>query len=167
MANTGNARRFSDKDKAAILATLAANGGNVKRTARDADVLPATVRRWRDAAKVGQGPSEEAVTEAVTEFVAAAGKVRDMALKSLEAKIAAGELKGSELITTVGVLDDKIRLATGQPTSRTESSSALPPAHELRELMAGVVQGAIAAAERRHDEIIDAEIVQEIPATTR
>jgi transposase-like protein len=166
MANTGTARRFSDKDKAAVLATLAANGGNLKRTARECNVLPATVRRWRDQARAGQGPPEEAVQEAVTEFVSAAARVRDLALVSLEQKIREGSLKGSELITTVGVLDDKIRLATGQPTSRTEAASALPPPDALRELMAGVVQGAIAAAERRHGEIVDAEIVREIPAST-
>jgi ribosomal protein L10 len=83
----------------------------------------------------------------------------------LEERIEEGTIKPSELITTIGVLDDKIRLAKGLATSKVEHSSSLPPAAELQAVLAGVVQGAIAAAERR-DEVIDAEVVSEIPETT-
>jgi transposase-like protein len=42
------ARAYSDEDKAAALAALKANAGNVKRTATQVGVPARTVRRWRD-----------------------------------------------------------------------------------------------------------------------
>ncbi len=155
-------RRFTEADKAAVLTALAANDGNVKRTARETGVAPATVRSWRAQAAAGQGPSEALVLAAVNDFVEDAARVRNKALALLEARISAQEIKSGELVTALGVLDDKVTRAKGLPTSRVENVSALPAPEQLRELMTGFVAGAIAAAEERQADIVDAEVVEEI-----
>ena len=156
----GERRAFSDEEKAKVLASLAANGGIVKRTAAECGVSPATVRKWRGQQSKGQGVSPALVEEAVDEFVRAAERVRNLALEKLEEKIEAGDVKASELVTVVGVLDDKITRSKGLPTSRVETASTLPDPNQLRELMSGFVEGAIRAAEQRHAEIIEADVVE-------
>jgi len=113
----------------------------------------------------GTGPSQDLVAAAVSEFVDDAERVRNKALAQIEEELDNGEVKPAQLITILGVLDDKITRARGLPTAKVEHSSSLPPAAELQAVLAGVVQGAIAAAELR-DSVIDAEVVQEIPETT-
>lgn len=163
MARGGSRLAFSDEDKARVLATLAANNGNVKRTAAECKVSPAAIRSWRGKQQHGQGVAQVLVDEAVDQFVEAAARVRNLALEKLEEKVRAGDVKASELVTIVGVLDDKVTRAKGLPTSRVETSAALPDAQHLRELMSGFVEGAIRAAEQRHSDIIEAEVVAEIP----
>lgn len=161
-------RRLTETDKARIVTALAANGGNIKRTARELGLGPTTVRRYRDKYEHGTGPGQAVVVRVAGEFVEDATRIRDKAMLALEARIDAGEIKASELITALGVLTDKVRLAEGLATTKVEHSSALPPAAELQAILSGVVQGAIAAAERRDAEIVDAEIVEAIalPQTT-
>lgn len=166
MASGGARVAFTDTDKARVLATLAANGGNVKRTARECAVSPATIRSWRSRQTRGTGVAPALVAQQVGEFVADATRIRNKALALLESRIDSGDIKPAELITSLGVLDDKIVRAKGQPDKRVEHSSSLPPAEELGKLMAGFVGAAIQAAERREGEILDAEIVQELPART-
>jgi len=162
MARGGSRLAYSDEDKAQILATLAANGGNVKRTARETGASPAAIRGWKGKQEQGRGIAPALIDEAVDAFVEAAARVRNLALERLEEKIRAGDVKASELVTIVGVLDDKVTRAKGLPTSRVETQSALPDAQHLRELMSGFVEGAIRAAEQRHSDIIEAEVVSEI-----
>lgn len=163
MAGKVGARQFTQADKAQALVTLAANGGNIKRTARDLGVNPNTVRRWRTLAETDSGPDKALVAVAIKEFVGDAERVRNKALGLLEARIDAGEIKAGELITALGVLDDKITRSKGLPTSTVNHQSALPSPEELRGLMTGFVAGAIAAAEERQTIIVDAELVEEIP----
>lgn len=158
----GERKAFSDEDKARVLTTLAANNGVVKRTAAECGVSPATIRKWRGQREQGRGPSAEIVEQAVDEFIESATRVRNLALDKLEEKIRNGEAKVSELATTLGILDDKITRARGLPTSRVETASTLPDPNQLRELMSGFVEGAIRAAEQRHSDIIEAEVVSEI-----
>lgn len=168
MAGSPTARRLTEADKANVVATLAANGGNVKRTARELGLGPATVRRYRDQYAHGTGPSTGLVVAAVGVFVDDAERIRNKALMMLEQRIDAGTIKPSELITTLGVLDDKIRLAKGLHTQQVNHTATLPSADDLREALGPIVQGAIEAAGRRHDEIVDAEIVEVLglPETT-
>ena len=42
--------RYSEEAKAEVLAKLAANGGNVLKTARETGLREGTIRRWRKAA---------------------------------------------------------------------------------------------------------------------
>lgn len=158
--NRGNARKFTDKDKAAALVALAANGGIIKRTAAELGILPATLRRWRDQDKQQAGPSADLVAQAVTHFVDQAETVRNLALDKLETLIRADALSGRELITALGVLDDKVTRAKGLPTHNVQTTSTLPDAGVLRELMAGFIEGSVRAAEAREAEIVEAEIVE-------
>lgn len=152
--------QFSDEDKARLYTALAANDWNVKRTARETGFSISTVRRYRDKFQ-SEPPSTELVEAAVGDFVADAERIRNLALVQLEAAIVNGEIKPRELVTAIGVLDDKITRARGLPTSRTETVSSFPSREELGELMGGFIVGAIEAAKQRHEEIVDAEIVEE------
>ena len=147
---------YSDEDKGAVLAVLAANGGNIKRTSRETGVAEGTLRYWIKKAP----PSDETVQAAVLEFVSRAEAIRKMALDELEKSIETGKVSARELITVVGVLDDKITRAKGLPTQRTEQKLALPSREELASLLGGFVQGAIQMAEQRDEEIVDAEYAE-------
>lgn len=160
MANTGSARRFSEADKAKALTVLASTGGNVKRAARESGVLPATIRRWRDQASRGKGPDQKLIVAAVQSFVDQAELVRNLALDQLESRLRAGEGNIRELGTVLGILDDKVTRAKGLPTHNVQTTSTLPDAGVLRELMAGFIEGSVRAAEAREAEIVEAEIVE-------
>ena len=157
---------YTQEDKARILAVLAANGGNIKRTARETGVPVNTVRRWKTQNAQGAGPPPAVVAAAVGEFVDEAKEVRGMALSLLKAKLAAGDVDARTAVTIVGILDDKVRLATGMPTNRTEHVNTLPPVEEVRGLLEGYGRALLEGATRRNDEIVEAEVVAEIPATT-
>lgn len=161
MAGKSNARRFTEADKAAGLTALAANGGNIKRTAGELDISPVTLRRWRDQAKRGNGPSEELVEAAVDDFVSTATRIRNKALTALEQAIDAGKVRPSELNAIAGTLDDKLTRASGLPTSRVETQPAMSR-EEMALAMGAVIQGAIEAA-RNRQEVIEAEVVPELP----
>lgn len=95
----------------------------------------------------------EAVNQAVTAFSVDADRVRGKALAALEVQIDTGQAKARELITIVGVLDDKVTRARGLATSRTEHTIALPSADDLRAVLGPAVQQALDAAARRENEI--------------
>ena len=165
MAGTSNARRFTESDKAAGLVALAANGGNVKRTARELNVNTATMRRWRDQAAHGIGPDTALVVQAQGNFVNQATRVRDKALAMIEAKLDAGEGSLVELNRIAGTMDDKARLALGMPNTISASTSPSMSKEDLAAVMTATVAGVIAAAKTRH-EVIEATIVRELPAST-
>ena len=142
---------YTEQDQARVYVALASNDGNVKRTARETGVPEATVRRWRDDWKRYGPPDQEAVDEALGDFAERAESVRWKALVELEKKLPGA--KPSELITVVGVLDDKITRAKGLATSRTDHVHHLPSPDEVRELMQGFVQGALEAARTRQREV--------------
>lgn len=150
---------YTEADRAKVFTVLAANDGNIKRTARETNVPENTVRRWKKEF-ISNPPDTEQVTVAVDEFLETAEVVRGFALEMLLVKIPIA--KPSELITIVGVLDDKITRAKGLATQRTEHVLTLPTAEELRNVLGPAIQQAIIAAETRQDEIVEAEIVAEV-----
>lgn len=152
--------KFTEEDRAFVYVTLASNDGNVKRTSRETGIPEQTVRRWKSEF-AEQPPEVHAVEAAVGMQVDDMARVEQLALKELERKIRAQELKGSELITVVGVLNDKKTRAQGLATSRTEHRVALPSREEIAELLGGAVASAIQAAEQRQEDIVDAEIVEQ------
>lgn len=159
---------YTETDKARIYAVLLANGGNIKRTARETTTPENTVRRWRDEWKKSGPPDEKAVTAAVDSFVADAERVRGSALAIMEAKLP--EAKVGELNAVVGTLTDKINLIRGVATSRQEHVMALPSPDQIRDTLGPAIRDAIAMASVRQEEIIDAEIVEErksLPTGTR
>lgn len=145
---------YSPEDKAAVMAVLAANGGNQKRTARETGVPLATLRYWIKHPE-SSPPSAEQVQAAVDGFVSHAEQIRDAALKKLGDLVMNDEVSARDLITTLGVLDDKITRAKGLPTQRTEHQHALPSREELAQVLGSAITGMIEMAERRDDEIIE------------
>ncbi len=150
---------YSPEDKAAIMAVLAANGGNQKRTARETGVPLTTLRYWVKHPESAP-PSSEQVQAAVDEFVGAAQRIRDAALSKLEGLVQSNQVSARELITVVGVLDDKITRASGLPTQRTEHQHALPSREDLQTVLGAAIGGMIEMAERRDAEIVDGEVVE-------
>lgn len=153
---------YTDEHKAQVYVTLAANDGNVKRTARDTGVPVSTIRRWRDEWDRLEGlPPPSAVDEAIGSFADKADTIRWKALVELERQL--GAAKPADLIKIVGILDDKITRARGLADRTVEHRHVLPTADELRELVQGFAEATRQAALERAGDIIDAEIVEQAP----
>jgi transposase-like protein len=151
---------WSDKDRAAAYVIWIANEKNTRRTARDTGVPHGTLRHWvKEWAE--NGPPEQVMDEMsaqVYEFVHHASRVRESAMRKLEELIPQAEAKQlSAIATVVGIMDDKIRLASGLATKRTETVHTLPSKDEMKELMGGFAEGLVGAAEARSGEIIEVE----------
>lgn len=176
MAGTSGARTFSEADKARVLVTLASNDGNVKRTARETGIAPATVRKWRDQQRTsatGQGKAPAgplAIAQAKGTFIDDLEGTRNRALALLDQRIRSGDIKTGELITAVGVLDDKFTRVSGMPTANVQHTHTLPSPDELRSVLLPFVEAGIANAARRHEEILEADVVDAelvaLPETT-
>lgn len=153
---------YDDAFKAQAFVALAANEGNIKRTARDMAVPVSTLRRWRDEwARQESLPSHEAVTEAMGDFADKAESIRWKALVELERQLHTA--KPDALIKIVGILDDKITRARGLADRTVEHRHLLPSAEELHQLVQGFAEATRKAALERADDIIDAEIVEQAP----
>lgn len=148
---------------------LAANDGLIKRTARELSLPESTLRRWRDEWEKSGPPATEEVEAAAGEFIDRAISVRDDALEVISMKLkllkqSPKDAKLAELSTVFGVLQDKIDRATGLGQKhQVDVNHHLPPAEELRALMGEFISGSIQAAEKRAEEIVDAEIVEQAP----
>ncbi len=150
-------RIYTDEDRARAYIVYTANGGNVKRTSRDAGVPSTTLRDWIKEWEENP-PAVDLVEQAAGDFLADAERVRDKALVQLEAKL--GDATPSALVATVGMLTDKINLTKGLATSRNETVHALPSPAEMAEALTAAFQGALQAAKQRDLEIIDAEVIE-------
>lgn len=140
---------------------LTVNQGNLKRTARDTNIPESTLRQWRAEWEESGPPDTSLVVEAAGDFIGEAEAVRDEALAEMRRKIPAAT--PSALVAMVGMLTDKIAMARGLATSRSETVHSLPPADEIAKTLAAVFQGALDAAQSRAEDIIDAEIVEQAP----
>lgn len=110
-------RRYSDDDRAAARAALAANGGNVERTARELGIPRGTLQRWANgqrhpeaAASVSPKKGEladrlEAVAHALVDDLARPEKITGASLP--------------QVATALGIAVDKMRLLREQPTAIT------------------------------------------------
>jgi transposase-like protein len=153
---------YSEQDKARVYTALLGNDGNVKRTARDTSVPENTVRRWK-ADFVENPPSVEATEAAVGEFIGDAKRVRNKAVLEIERQIDAHEMKGAALVTTVGVLDDKIMRVEGVVSKhQVDHVHHLPSAEEARELLGGLLTGALVAGRLRQAELVEADLKEQV-----
>lgn len=153
---------WSDEDKAAAYVVWITNDKNNKRTSRDTGIALSTLRYWVKEWEESGPPDAvlDRMPAQVYEFVHHASNVREQAMKKLEELIPQAEVKQlSAVATVVGIMDDKIRLATGLATKRVENTLTLPSKEEMQELMGSFVTGMVNAAEERAAEVVDAEIV--------
>ena len=147
---------------------LAANDGNLKRTARDIGIPEPTLRRWRKKWEESGPPPLDEVEEAVVEYVDEMKKTRDLALKRIHERLSSENTKEQgtlpQVATVFGILTDKIDRAEGIGSHTThEHKLTLPSAEEIRATLQGLQQNVLAGHESREEEIIDAEILDEEP----
>jgi len=152
--------RYTDEDKARVLALLEANKGNVKRTNRETGVAEQTIRDWKKQAEREEltAPVVAALPAAREDVAKQMEGIRDKMLENLEAKVLNDELSGKDLLVGIGILTEKLLLLRGEATSRTEATvkTAVDPA-EVAQLVQGYMGRALSAAQQRDEEIVDAE----------
>jgi transposase-like protein len=139
------------------------NDKNIRATARQCGIGHTTVAYWvKEWEK--NGPPEnlnDRIRANAYEFVHHASSVREKAMKKLEELIPEAEVKQlSAIATVVGIMDDKIRLAQGLATKRTETVHTLPTKEEMKELMSGFADSLVTAAEDRSNEIVVIEPIK-------
>lgn len=112
-------RRYSDSERATALAALAANGGNLDRTAKALGIPFTTLKQWADGTR---HPEASQMSEQKKEDMAAAlEEVAWKLLRSLESKIDTAPL--SQAATSMGIAIDKARLLRGEPTTISEATT--------------------------------------------
>ena len=156
--------RWSDDDKAAAYVIWVTNDKNIRKTSRDTGVSHTTIGYWvKEWEK--NGPPEgvaDKLDAAAHDFIGHASRIRKTAMEKLEELIPQAESKQlSAIATVVGIMDDKIRLASGLATKRTENTYVLPSRDDMKTLMSGFVDGLVSAAESRAGEIIDVEVEEQ------
>lgn len=156
---------WSDQDKADAYVQWVLNDHNVRKTSRETGVPHGTLRYWIKEWEAEGAPSNggaQLVEQSAESFVHHASRVREQAIIKLEELIPLAEVKQlSAIATVVGIMDDKIRLASGLATKRTETVHTLPSRDDMKELMSGFVDGLVGAANARTSEIIDSEVIVE------
>ena len=109
-------RRYSDEQRAATVAAVAANGGNVQKTAKQLGIPKKTIEHWvkqerhAEAAKNGQlkrGPLADQFLELAAKLVGIADAKAD-------------KLNAKDAVIAAGVAVDKARLLRGEPTQIDE-----------------------------------------------
>lgn len=126
-------RHYSDEARAAALAVLDANGGNLTRAAREAGVPLSTLKHWqsdRDRAAPAELRSQKKVEAAeVYESIRdKASSLIDRALDLIPPETLAGDARMLTAVSTVGgTADDKATRTRGEPTEHLKVSSGLTP----------------------------------------
>lgn len=120
-------RTYTDDEKAAGLAALALNGGDVSKAARAARVPPSTIRAWRDSApavvrEIGEQKTRD-LGSMMLGIVEQSAGISAKALQTIDDEPMTVELALAVLPIVTrsgGVAFDKYQLATGGATARVE-----------------------------------------------
>lgn len=113
-------RQYSDNDKAAALAVLAANGGDLRKTARDLSIPYSTIRKWAN----DKGINSDVVNEVTSKKKNLADSLEEIAQNLVDAmpgKITAANLQ--QVATSLGITIDKMQLLRGKPTGIVDDAS--------------------------------------------
>lgn len=159
-------RTYTDQDRANVYVAMRVNNENIARSSRDTTVPEATIRDWRDTwARDGGPPSEvlELAAGTATDFVIDATRVRDKALAELERQIDARDVKAAQLIAAVGMAEDKIRLAKGLATSRSETVQTKVDPEAFRAEFEKYITDTLAKTDERDADINQGEGAEIIP----
>lgn len=141
------AHPYSERDRAAALAALEANGGNLTRTAAQLGMSTSTLRRWRNqhADPASTGPLKTAAAEALPEARASiADRLREFIHSALD--VAGGKLTEANLaqvFTAIGISVEKAQLLEGKPTGIDRHE------HERRETPERALEAAADELRRR------------------
>ena len=149
---------WTDEDKAAAYVIWISNDKNIRATARQCGIGHTTIAYWVKQWEENGPPErlDDKIRANAYEFVHHASTVRQKAMDKLEELIPEAEIKQlGTLATVVGIMDDKIRLAQGLATKRTETVHTLPTKEEMKELMSGFADNLVSAAEERANEVVE------------
>lgn len=126
-------RVYTEKDQAFIAVTLQANGGNIRKSARETGVPISTIRDFRDKweAEGYPEPLEGELPIVRRTFIEDAKEVRQMMIERLREKVERGDITARDLIAGIKELTDKINVLEGMATSRTEVVQTLPDTKQL------------------------------------
>lgn len=116
-------RRYSDEDRANALAALAANGGNLNRTARELGIPRQTIQAWANGEH-----HPEAAENGASKRGLLADKLEEVAWSLVGMIEPAGrkaQTKGAvgPIATAFGITIDKMRLLREQSTSITDGTA--------------------------------------------
>ena len=114
--------RYSDADRAAALAALDANGGNLAGTARQLGMPRKTLAEWA-AGRTPPGMADlrqQKRGDLATELEGIAYKL----VEAMPGKIEGANLQ--QLATSLGIAVDKVQLLKGKPTSITADTTLTP-----------------------------------------
>lgn len=150
MTNTRS--KTTDEQKARIYAALQASNGNVKGTARELNMSSEVVRYWarKWEREPVPGKIKDLAAKSGEDFLVLAVQIRDDAMRLLHTKLPDASPK--DLVTIVGVLSDKIRVAENMVGERREA----PPAMDYRMIaaqMEGLGKAMLDVAEQRARDI--------------
>ncbi|MCC6483335.1 MAG: hypothetical protein IT209_00685 [Armatimonadetes bacterium] len=105
----------SEDEKAAALAALKANGGKLRKTARDTGIPFSTIQKWRDeCTKSGSQKKNDAEIALADLYERLARQVCEL----LPSAMASADAR--ELGTLLGILTDKMQLLRGEPNNITQ-----------------------------------------------
>jgi hypothetical protein len=108
-------RQYSDEDKAAALATLDMNGGNLSKTAKKFGIAISTLQSWRD----GRGTNTSVTNMRNVKKGELADKLEQVAhayTDHLLSPVTINDTGAKDAAVTVGTAIDKMRLLRGLPT---------------------------------------------------
>jgi hypothetical protein len=112
-------KTYSDGERIAALAILAANGGNISQTTRQTGIPRITLRKWQ-ASELNDLPQVATIKAEVTQsFIEKAKSAREVFLDRLVA-LAPQEKDMFKLAGAFKIVNDAARLEDGQATTRSE-----------------------------------------------
>lgn len=117
---------YTDDDRAAALATLEANRGNLNETSRATGISPRTLNRWASENAAHKTAVEKRLPHARASLSERLSDVAHQLLDVIPDKLTDANLR--EIAVTLGIAIDKAQLLTGNPTSREEVLSGLSDA---------------------------------------
>lgn len=138
-------RRYSDDFRASALAALAANGGNVKKTARQLGIPLLTLWTWSKHPQISTSRNEKK-----GELADAIEQVAWQIVDQMPDKIAKASLR--DLATCLGIAVDKMRLLREQATAITDKPEELSDDQRferLKQLALRIQQRRLAPADGR------------------
>ncbi len=107
-------RRYSDEERAAALAALKANGGNLELTSRQAGVPRNTLRRWAEHPE--HAASSQVRQEKMEELSVLFDRVARVYIGRALTDEAVSDTRGKDAVIAAATATDKKQLLGGKPT---------------------------------------------------